>query len=90
MPFNPEPKFLGVYLDRELIFLKHVTEIATKAKSKMGMLFALYAQAQDMGLHENRSDESLHLSHLQHHGLHRSRLANHHNILSLIRSNLDS
>ena len=41
IPFNPTPKFLGVYLDRELTFVKHVTEIATKAKSKMRMLSAL-------------------------------------------------
>ena len=39
--FNPEPKCLGVYLDRELTFVKHVTEIATKVKSKMRMLSAL-------------------------------------------------
>ena len=41
MPFNKTPKFLGVHLDRELTFVKHVTEIATRAKSKLRMLSAL-------------------------------------------------
>ena len=41
VPFNKTPKFLGVHLDRELTFVKHVTEIATRAKSKLRMLSAL-------------------------------------------------
>jgi len=41
IPFNPTPKFLGVHLDRELTFVKHVTEIAARAKSKLRMLSAL-------------------------------------------------
>jgi len=41
IPFNCTPKFLGVYLDRELTFSKHVSEIAVKAKSKLKMLSAL-------------------------------------------------
>ena len=41
IPFNCTPKFLGVYLDRELTFAKQVSEIAAKAKSKMRMMSAL-------------------------------------------------
>ena len=38
---NCTPKFLGVYLDRELTFAKHVAEIAARAKSKLKMMSAL-------------------------------------------------
>ncbi len=41
IPFNPTPKFLGVHLDRELTFVKHVTEIAARCKAKLRMLSAL-------------------------------------------------
>ena len=35
IPFNKTPKLLGVYLDRELTFGKHVKEISIQAKSKL-------------------------------------------------------
>jgi ribonuclease HI len=41
IPYNPTPKFLGVYLDRELTFSKHVSIIASKAKAKLKMMSAL-------------------------------------------------
>ena len=41
IPYNSTPKFLGVYLDCELTFAKHVEEIALKAKSKLKMMSAL-------------------------------------------------
>ena len=41
IPFNKTPKLLGVYLDRELTFGKHVKEISIQAKSKLRMLSAL-------------------------------------------------
>ena len=41
IPFNKTPKFLGVYLDRELTFGKHVEEITKKANGKLRMLSAL-------------------------------------------------
>ena len=41
IPFNKSPKFLGVYLDRELTFGKHVEEITKKANGKLRMLSAL-------------------------------------------------
>ena len=41
IPYNSTPIFLGVYLDRELTFAKHVKEIALKAKSKLKVDLAL-------------------------------------------------
>ena len=39
--FNKTPKFLGVYLDRELTFVKHISEITTRSTAKLRMLGAL-------------------------------------------------
>ena len=39
--FNKTPKFLGVYLDRELTFVKHIAEIMKRTQSKQRMLSAL-------------------------------------------------
>jgi ribonuclease HI len=41
MPFNPSPKFLGVYLDRTLAFTKHVDEVVKKTDKKVRILAAL-------------------------------------------------
>ena len=66
--FNPEPKFLGVPRPRtDLCQTRH------RDRYKDGHAVCLIAQ--DMGLHQKGSDETLHLPHPQHHGLLRSRLA---------------
>jgi hypothetical protein len=41
MPFNPSPKFLGVYLDRTLAFTKQVVEVTKNTEAKVRMLAAL-------------------------------------------------
>ena len=41
IPFNPEPKFLGVTLDRSLSFGPHVKNIKGKATSKLSILGAV-------------------------------------------------
>ena len=41
IPFNKTPRFLGVTLDRELTFVPHIKDVATKAKPNLRMLSAL-------------------------------------------------
>ena len=41
IPYNPEPRVLGVYLDRQLSFRRHVNEISKSVNSKLRMLSAL-------------------------------------------------
>ena len=41
IPFNPTPKLLGVYLDRQLSFKKHVDEVAKAGTSKIKIISAV-------------------------------------------------
>ena len=41
IPYNPEPRVLGVFLDRQLTFRRHVNEVCKSVNSKMRMLAAL-------------------------------------------------
>ena len=41
VPYNPNPKFLGVYLDRTLSFAGHVKYVTDKARSRNRMLASL-------------------------------------------------
>jgi ribonuclease HI len=41
VPFNPSPKFLGVYLDRSLSFQEHVTQTTKKASTRLRILACL-------------------------------------------------
>ena len=41
IPYNPEPRVLGVLLDRQLSFRRHVNEVCKSVNSKMRMLAAL-------------------------------------------------
>ena len=41
LKYNPTPRLLGVYLDRELSFYKHVDVVVERVKSKLRMLAAV-------------------------------------------------
>ncbi|XP_035826877.1 transient-receptor-potential-like protein, partial [Aplysia californica] len=41
IPFNPTPRLLGVYLDRQLTFNKHIEEVSKSATSKMKVIDAV-------------------------------------------------
>ena len=41
IPFNPTPRLLGVYLDRQLTFNKHIEEVSKSAASKMKTIGAV-------------------------------------------------
>ena len=41
IPFNPTPRLLGVYLDRQLTFNKHIEEVSKSATQKMKMIGAV-------------------------------------------------
>ena len=41
IPFNPTPRLLGVYLDRQLTFNKHIEEVSKTATQKMKVIGAV-------------------------------------------------
>jgi len=41
VPFNPTPKLLGVYLDRQLCFAKHTAEVSKSASAKVKIISAV-------------------------------------------------
>ena len=41
IPFNPKPKLLGVFLDRQLTFVPHLTEMKKSSSSKMKLIGAV-------------------------------------------------